>query len=221
VAQAHRRGLTIAIPGRRSQAERTAQTRQRIVAAVFESIAAVGLARTTAVEVTRRAGVTWGAVQHHFGGKDGMLIAAVEDSFDHFVSRFDRFDDLPIDGAPLDERVRRFVDGAWAHFGSREYRSAFEILLHYFNPNDIGPNDLSGSPSWRDEMFRSWDRVWMELFHDSKLRRGERLAIEHYTLSVLAGLASTRMLEGGRAQPREKELEFLKDTLVRELGRRS
>ena len=127
---------------------------------------------------------------------------------------------------PLDERARRFVDGAWAHFGSREYRSAFEILLHYFGRNDSGAddtgrNDRSDSPSWRHEMFRSWDRVWTELFHDSKLRRGERLAIAHYTLSVLVGLASTRMLEGGRAQPREKELEFLKDTLVRELGRRS
>ncbi|MGE4607257.1 MAG: TetR/AcrR family transcriptional regulator [Myxococcota bacterium] len=213
MARAHRRGQTIAIQGRRSQAERTARTRQRIVAAVFESIAEVGLARTTAVQITQRAGVTWGAVQHHFGGKDGILIAAVEDSFDHFASRFG---DLPTAGTPLDERARRFVDGAWAHFGSREYRSAFEILLHY-----IGRDDLSDTPSWRNEMFRSWDRVWMELFHDSKLRRSEHRAIEHYTISVLAGLASTRMLEGGAAQPRDEELGFLKDTLVRELGRQN
>jgi len=34
-------------------------------------------------------------------------------------------------------------------------------------------------------------------------------------------LASTRMLEGGRAGPRAEELEFLKDTLVRELGRQA
>ena len=213
MAQAQKRGQTIANHRRRSQAERTALTRRRIVAAVFESIAEVGLARTTAVEITRRAGVTWGAVQHHFGGKDGMLIAAVEDSFDHFASRFD---DLPIVGAALDERARRFVEGAWAHFSSREYRSAFEILLHF-----IGRDDLSDSPSWQGEMFRSWDRVWMQLFRDSKLRRSEHLAIEHYTISVLAGLASTRMLEGGRAQPREAELGFLTDTLVRELGRPS
>ena len=79
MADAQRRAESIAIRGRRSQAERTARTRQQIVTAVFESIAAVGLARTTAVEITRRAGVTWGAVQHHFGGKDGMLIAAVEE----------------------------------------------------------------------------------------------------------------------------------------------
>ncbi len=69
---------------RRSQAERTAETRGRIVGAVVESIREVGLQRTTAAEVSRRAGVTWGAVQHHFGGKDGMLEAVLEHSFDHF-----------------------------------------------------------------------------------------------------------------------------------------
>jgi len=204
---------------RRSQAERTARTRRKIVAAVFESVAAVGLGRTTAVEISRRAGVTWGAVQHHFGGKDGMLIAAVEDSFEHFASRFDGF---PA-GAPLDERARRFVDGAWAHFGSREYRSAFEILLHYLGCEDLGcedlgREDLSDSPTWRSEMFRSWDRVWMRLFRDSRLERREHLELERYTLSVLAGLEATQMLEG-RARNRRGELDFLKDTLVRELGR--
>jgi len=198
---------------RRSQAERTARTRRRIVAAVFDCIAEVGLARTTAVEISQRAGVTWGAVQHHFGGKDGMLIAAVEDSFEHFASHFD---DLPATPVPLEQRARRFVDGAWAHFASREYRSAFEILLQF-----IGRDDLSDSPSWRREMFRSWDRVWMKLFCDSDLQRSEHHAIEHYTLSVLAGLAATRMLEGGRPQSRERELVFLTDTLVRELGRSS
>ena len=58
---------------RRSHAERTAETRARVIEAVFASIAEVGFARTTASEITRRAGVTWGAVQHHFGGKHGLV----------------------------------------------------------------------------------------------------------------------------------------------------
>ena len=55
-------------PGpRRSHAERTAETRQRVIDAVVESISEIGFQRTTAAEISRRAGVTWGAVQHHFG----------------------------------------------------------------------------------------------------------------------------------------------------------
>ena len=64
-------------PERRSHAERRAETRARIIEAVIESIAEVGFHRTTAVEITRRAGVTWGAVQHHFGDKDGILLAVL------------------------------------------------------------------------------------------------------------------------------------------------
>ncbi|MBW2313227.1 MAG: TetR family transcriptional regulator [Deltaproteobacteria bacterium] len=55
---------------RRSQAERSAETRTRILAAVIDSIADVGLQRSTAAEIACRAGVTWGAVQHHVGDKE-------------------------------------------------------------------------------------------------------------------------------------------------------
>jgi len=31
--------------------------------------------------------VTWGAVQHQFGGKGGLFLAVVEDSFARFAAR--------------------------------------------------------------------------------------------------------------------------------------
>ena len=151
--------------GRRSQADRTAQTRSRIIEAVLESVSEVGFQRTTANEVTRRAGVTWGAVQHHFGGKDGMLVAVLEASFEHFASQLD---DIPANGLDLEERASRFVDGAWAHFGSSQYRCTFEILL-----NAAGEDGGPSSSSWQSEMFRSWDRIWRRIFHDSPRTRSE------------------------------------------------
>ena len=39
----------------------------RVKAAVIESIADLGYQRTTGAEIARRAGVTWGAVQHTSG----------------------------------------------------------------------------------------------------------------------------------------------------------
>ena len=72
---------------RRRQADRTADTRKRIIAAVVACIDELGFQKTTAREITQRAGVTWGAVQHHFRGKDGILAAVLEDSFERFESR--------------------------------------------------------------------------------------------------------------------------------------
>lgn len=203
-------GLSSTQPQRRSHAERTAQTRARIMGAVVDCIADVGFGRTTAAEIARRAGVTWGAVQHHFGGKDGILIAVLEDSFDRFASRLD---DIETEGAPLEKRVDQFIERAWQHFGSAHYRSTFEILLSYAGPEGTEPETL-----WQDEMLRAWDRIWNGLFSDAELSRRDTIRLQYYTISVLTGLASTQMLGRRRARTLGAELQLLKDTLVRELS---
>ena len=205
--------IRLSAPGRerRSHAARTAETRARVIEAVIEGIGEVGYQRTTSAEIARRAGVTWGAVQHHFGGKGGLLIAVVEYSFNRFA---ERLDDIPLEGISLEKRAGLFIDRAWEHFGSPLYRSTFEILL-----NQMGGGQGGESPDWQREMFRAWDRVWTRLFGDSLLPRRQQLALQHYTISALSGLASTLMLEGEDALLRRSELELLKDTLVRELIR--
>lgn len=196
---------------RRSHAERTAETRARIVEAVIESIAEVGFQRTTAVEITRRAGVTWGAVQHHFGDKDGILIAVLEDSFQRFAARLEG---VATEGLSLERRVALFVERAFEHFTSREYASTFEILLDHLRKEGRGARH---GASWQLEMSRAWERVWRRFFGDSPVPRRRQGILQHYTISVLSGLASTLLLEGAGANVREAELELLRDTLVREL----
>lgn len=196
---------------RRSHAERSAETRARILDGVLSSINDVGFGKTTAAEITRRAGVTWGAVQHHFGDKDGILLALVERSFDEFEARLEG---MPTRGTSLSERVRLFLDRAWGHFSSPEYRSTFEILL-----NHLGRGDGAAPSSWQGRMFRAWDRIWLRLFHDAPIPRRRHRVLEHYVIAALSGLASTLMLEGPGARLRDEELGLLADTLVRELTR--
>jgi len=155
---------------RRTHAERTAETRGAIMHAVVESIAEVGFKRTTASEIARRAGVTWGAVQHHFGGKDGILVAVLEDSFRRFA---ERLSDISVDGRSLERRT---------------------------------------------ELLSAWDAVWSSLFGDAALSRGRRLALQHYTISVLTGLSLLRRFEEPAPVVRARELSLLKETLLRELA---
>ncbi|MBK6738875.1 MAG: helix-turn-helix transcriptional regulator [Haliea sp.] len=47
-----------------------------------------GFASATSTEIAKRAGVTWGAVQHHFGGKEEILEAVLERSHRAFQRRW-------------------------------------------------------------------------------------------------------------------------------------
>lgn len=196
-----------AVRERRTHAERTAETRARIMKAVVEAIADLGFQRTTAAEIARRAGVTWGAVQHHFGGKDGILLAVLQDSFDRFA---EHLSDIDSGSGTLETRVSLFIDRAWDHFSSADYRSSFEILLNHTRDAGSGDDGL-----WQGEMLSSWNSIWSQLFAEVELPPRRVVILQHYTISVLSGLATMRMIEGHTARIRAEELILLKETLLR------
>jgi AcrR family transcriptional regulator len=63
---------------RRSRAERTARTRDKLFKATLELIADRGLAALTTRGVARAAGVTVGAIYAHFESRDAMVSAALD-----------------------------------------------------------------------------------------------------------------------------------------------
>jgi len=66
---------------RRTNAERTAETRGRLLDAAVECLVELGYRGTTNAEVCRRAGVSRGALLHHFPAKAGLFAAAIEHLF--------------------------------------------------------------------------------------------------------------------------------------------
>src|SRR5438105_2439049 len=63
---------------RRTQAERTATTRAALLAAARELFAENGFVATNREQIAERAGVTRGALYHHFGSKEQLFREVVE-----------------------------------------------------------------------------------------------------------------------------------------------
>lgn len=61
---------------RRTQAERSSETQERILAATQQCLIEVGYSKTTTKAIEQRAGVTRGAVLHHYPSKADLLGAA-------------------------------------------------------------------------------------------------------------------------------------------------
>ncbi len=71
-------GDSLMQPARRSQAERRAATRRALLDAGRELFAEHGFAGAGQEEIVERAGVTRGALAHHFATKQGLFRAVVE-----------------------------------------------------------------------------------------------------------------------------------------------
>src|SRR5690625_3672440 len=65
-------------PVRRTQAERSAAMRTRLLDATVECLVAYGYAGTTTPRIAELAGVTRGAQIHHFRSKEDLVVAAIE-----------------------------------------------------------------------------------------------------------------------------------------------
>ncbi len=66
---------------RRTQAERRAATRARLLAAGRRTFAERGYHATSADRVSERAGCTKGALYDHFGSKEGLFLALLDEQF--------------------------------------------------------------------------------------------------------------------------------------------
>lgn len=63
--------------GRRTQEQRSAQMRTRLLDATIDCLVEYGYAGTTTPRVAEMAGVTRGAQVHHFGSKNDLVLAAI------------------------------------------------------------------------------------------------------------------------------------------------
>src|SRR3954452_11068120 len=112
---------------RRSQAERSAATREALLDATIECLVEDGYAKTTTARVAERAGLSRGAHLHHFQTRDALLAAAAE----HLARRRDQ--ELTAAAETLTcapDRVERGLDLLWSSYDNALYQAALGLWTH-------------------------------------------------------------------------------------------
>ncbi len=113
--------------GRRSQSERRAQTRGRLLDATVESLISVGYAGTTIRHVTELAGVSQGAQSHHFPHRVDLVASAFEHLAEQRIERYrERAAELPNDRAT---RRVALLDLLWEDFSSPLFTVAVKLWV--------------------------------------------------------------------------------------------
>lgn len=175
------------------QAAKSKATQEKIINAVISLIKENGFAAASSTQIARRAGVTWGAVQHHFGGKEEILEEILARSHLKFHQTLSAPRFTSGDAA---RRVGKYVDAAWQHYQGEEYMATLEILLAT-RGHGKAANDLSISRSRESHL-----QLGRRIFHDSVVSDkvlGEVIYIVH---CMLTGILIEIALEPRSFKPR-------------------
>ena len=80
-----------------------AKTRERVIDATIECILDEGLYRASSNRIAKRAGVSWGVIQHHFGSREALLREAFQEGMSELI---DLLESAVITGDTFEPRVQ-------------------------------------------------------------------------------------------------------------------
>jgi AcrR family transcriptional regulator len=111
---------------RRTQAERSATTREALLDAAVDCLVTRGFSATTTTKVTHRAGVSLGALVHHFPTKVDLLTAAVG----HVMQRRQaEFRKAMTDIDPGADLLDAAIDLLWEAFNGQTFQAWVELWV--------------------------------------------------------------------------------------------
>ena len=166
--------------GRRTQEERTSATTAKIMAAARDCIFELGYAGATMSAIAEKAGVTRGALQHHYGSRADVLNALI----DHFFSSLPRLKE-PSPDADSARDVKEFLAETFRVYGTRIAVAIMQLRIGA----QAEPELRDGIESKFLAMDPLREKVWSNLFRRAGLSVAEADLMREVMYAILRGLA--------------------------------
>jgi AcrR family transcriptional regulator len=174
-------------PRRRTQGERTAETRTRVLDATLDVLTDRGYARCTTADIADRAGVSRGALSHHFETKEALVAEAVERELDESTTAIRGLaDDVASGRLPLDI----FLDRLWDMFRGRLFLVTLEHVTEARHNAALRERLI---PVVRD-FHGALDEIWRSYFERAGLSEAEIETTLNATLCLMRGMGLQTVL---------------------------
>lgn len=190
---------------RRTQAERTAATRRAVLDATIDALVESGFSAVTTTGVAHRAGVSLGAVLHHFPTKSDLLCAAVAHSFERSVEEYREVAAHP---DPAADRIDAAIELLWAMYAGPTY-SAWQEL---WTAARTDPELAAAVVEVDRQSMAAVERVYRELFLAESDSRTTPVSM-HLLFALFDGLALSRSIPGYEPYPTADILTAAKDII--------
>jgi AcrR family transcriptional regulator len=101
--------------------------RAQIIDAALASILEVGFYRSSTNEIARRANLSWGALQYHFGTREALFLEVVKELDRRFL---DGIENAQIEGDTKEERIASLYAILCRQYDSPEFLVRLQIVLN-------------------------------------------------------------------------------------------
>jgi AcrR family transcriptional regulator len=167
----------------RRQAERTAATRKALIDATVHSLVERGFARTTTTNVVHDAGVSLGAMSHHFPSKTELMTATVAHLLERRQEEFRERAAAVGGGAG---RVEKVIDLLWTAFSGPTFVAWVELWVGGRRDPELAPAVLH----MQEQFMKSSRELFVELFPPEQYAdTGLSEASMSLAFSVMEGVA--------------------------------
>lgn len=192
---------------KRTHAERSKATQQHLIQKAIEVIQDKSFEAATIYEVAKAAGLTPGAVQHHFESKAALMMQVLS----QLIAADDREGALwPAPGLPLEERASHFVSSAWQLiYAEPRFVAAWNMYLGSRNDAEVMVHIAKQRGQLMDRMTEGFCTAFPELANAS-----DRTRFIAMVFSTLRGLGLLQIFEDSRAGA-DAQLSSLADTIAR------
>jgi AcrR family transcriptional regulator len=158
-----------------------------VLDATIQCILELGYYQASSNAIARRAGVTWGTIQHQFGSREALLLEVLSEGWRQLQ---DDLREATVTGATLEERLLSVLELLARWYGTPEYLAHLQIFL------DLS-RDPATSEATRDAVIthgRKLTRAWRPVFAQAMGEAGRDRELVEYAFLTLRGFLSADTL---------------------------
>lgn len=173
---------------RRTQLERTAETQSILVDAAVRLLASAGFAKATTQAIAKEAGMTTGALHHHFPTKDDLMLAVLDQSAITVEEKLQAQNATPFTGK---ESIRALVEHLWQIYGQPEYWAVWEIIIGARSDPDMHRRVVEH----RAQSMANVILPWLKRIESMAGAPDQRTDIFEFMLIAIRGLSLERFMD--------------------------
>ncbi|HIO60951.1 MAG TPA: TetR/AcrR family transcriptional regulator [Deltaproteobacteria bacterium] len=174
---------------RRTQEERSTETKKRLLEATIDCLNELGFNKTGTVEIARRAGVSRGALVHHFPSKHDLIVATAEYHWNRITEEVRNLA-MTMHGGQLS--LDAFIDGIWNKvFLIRGSSATIEMIIAARTDSKLRRELVP----MLNRLYSNYDEIWSQFFHNSGVSPERIEMLFDLTIELLRGMTLQRVLK--------------------------